>query len=58
MKKENRAILEMLAAANSSEDIENVCAAIDRAFQSEKITWKDHELFYSLVRKISDLMGI
>lgn len=56
MKKETRKILEALTAANTQDDINSVCAAIDRAFQSEKISWQDNELLYGLVRKISGLI--
>ena len=45
-------IVKMIAEANTREEIDAACAAIDKAFQAEKITWTDHEILYALIKKI------
>lgn len=45
-------IIQMLIEAETGEDINKVCSAIDQAFQNGKISWKDNEQLYDLVAKI------
>lgn len=45
-------IVAAIAAIDTQEDFDITCGMIDNAFQQEKITWKDHELLYSLISKI------
>lgn len=47
----------MIASIETREDFNKASGEIDRAFQSEKITWKDNETLYKLMQKISDLMN-
>lgn len=53
MKKVVREIIEAMVIAKTQEDINKVCAMIDRAYQSEKITFADNELLYKMIAKIS-----
>ena len=32
--------------------IDEVCGMIDRAYQSDKFSWKDHETLYALIGRI------
>ena len=45
-------IIQMLIEARTHEDINKITAEIDRAFQHDKLTWKDNEQLYDLVAKI------
>ena len=45
-------IVQMLIWAETSEEISEVCRTIDKAFENEKISWKDNEQLYDLVAKI------
>ena len=48
-----RAIVAAIAAINTREDVDNVLGMIDTAFQREEIRWKDHEVLFEVVGKIS-----
>ena len=37
----------------NKEDYNILCGDIDRSFEEEQITWKDHELLRSIAEKIS-----
>lgn len=45
-------IVAAIAAIKTQEDFDIACGMINTAFQQEKISWKDHELLYSLISKI------
>ena len=48
-----------LVAAKTEDEVLNVFYnenGIDRAFQQDKITWKDHQALLDLVNKLCDLM--
>lgn len=42
-------LIQMLAEAKTRDDINKVCGAVDRAYQSDKITFKDNEQLYALI---------
>ncbi len=46
-------IVNTLAAVATKEDVYNAMGDIDRAFQAEKITWKDHENLYAIAEGLS-----
>lgn len=46
-------IVGCIAAITTQEDVNTVCGMIDTAFQREKISWKDHEVLFAIVGKIS-----
>lgn len=46
-------IVAAIAEINTREDVDNVLGMIDTAFQHEKISWKDHEVLFGIVGKIS-----
>lgn len=46
-------LVKMIAEINGTEDFDKACGEIDRAFQSEKITWADHEVLYTLMGKLN-----
>ena len=45
--------IERIAAAETIEEMERVFLEADRAYQQEKITWKEHQL----IRKLLDTIG-
>ena len=45
-------IVAAIAAIKTQEDFDIACGMINTAFQQEKISWKDHELLYSLISKM------
>lgn len=48
-----------LVAAKSEDEVTHIFYkedGIDRAFQKEKITWKEHQLLLALVDKLSALL--
>lgn len=47
-------LVELIASIETMEEYNETCGMIDDSFQHEKITWKDHELLYTLVSKIGD----
>lgn len=42
----------MLIACNTTEEVNRVCGEIDRAYQQEKISYKDNEMLFDLAVKI------
>lgn len=48
-----KAIVAAVAAISTREDVDNVLGKIDTAFQREEISWKDHEVLFEIVGKIS-----
>ncbi len=46
-------IVAALIDASTEKDISEVGGMIDRAFEAEKISWKDHEQLYALLSKIA-----
>lgn len=48
----------LITDIKTSEDFNKISGEIDRAFQAEKITWKDNETLHKLLQKISDLMNL
>lgn len=49
-----KTLLQKIIEANSPEDVSRVCGEIDNAYQREKISYKDHEMLYNLIRKYVD----
>lgn len=49
-------LVQMLIDANTGQEINRAGSEIDKAFEKEKITWKDHEQLYSLLSKISSFI--
>lgn len=47
-------IIGKFALVQTEEDLNEVCGDIDRAFQSEKITWQDNEQLYKLAQLFQD----
>ena len=45
-------IVGCIAAITTKEDYNTVCGMIDFSFQKEKISWKDHEVLYAVMRHI------
>ncbi len=45
-------LVQMIIEAETPDDINEVCGKIGKAFESEKISWKDHEQLFDLVAKI------
>lgn len=43
----------MIATIETQEDFNIVWGAIDTAYQHEKISWKDHQLLFNLIEKIT-----
>ncbi|MBR4590053.1 MAG: hypothetical protein IKO36_05240 [Bacteroidaceae bacterium] len=56
MKKETRRLLELIASIETETKLNRICAEVDRAYQQEKISYKDNELLYKLINKINRLM--
>lgn len=58
MKKEMRQILEAMANIKdkdvSGEEVNGIGAMISKAFDNEKISWKDYELLYKLIDVITE----
>ena len=46
-------IVGCIAAITTKEDYNKVCGMIDFSFQKEKISWKDHEVLYAVMRLIN-----
>lgn len=46
-------LVAQIADIITQDDFDAACGAIDRAFQSEKITWKDYELLYRLLAQVN-----
>ena len=46
-------IVAAIAAIKTQDDFDTACGMIEIAFQQEKISWKDRELLFYLVGKIS-----
>ena len=46
-------LVEMIAAAETVEDLNECCGAVDRSYQSEKISFKVNELLYKLSNKLA-----
>lgn len=48
-------IVAAVISAKTDEDVAVVGGMIDRAFETEKITWKDHEQLWALLSKVTAL---
>lgn len=46
-------IVALIIAAESVADLDAICFEIDKAFNANKITWKEDELLYDLICKVS-----
>ncbi len=51
--KKYKEIVQMIIECNNKEDYNRVYCAIDRAFEEEKITNKDHEQLLDLFAKVT-----
>lgn len=38
-----------VAKAKTAEDLDNICCDVMRSFNTQKISWKDHEIIYALI---------
>lgn len=38
-----------VANAKTAEDLDNICCDVKRSFETQKISWKDHEIIYALI---------
>lgn len=47
-------IIGKFISVQTEDDLNKVCTDIDRAFQSEKLTWKDNEQLYKLAQLFQD----
>lgn len=56
MKKATRRLLELIASIETEKELNRICTEVDRAYQQEKISYKDNELLYKLINKIIRLM--
>ena len=45
-------IVASIAAITVQEDVNAVFGMIETAFQQDKISWKEHEVLYTIVEKI------
>lgn len=50
-------LIQMLIEAKTRDDINKVCGAVDRAYQSDKITFKDNEQMYALISMKCSMIG-
>lgn len=46
MIKNFKRLVAAISEINSEESLNYVCGEIDRSFDREKITWKEHEMLY------------
>lgn len=46
-------LVDTIASISSKEDFDAACGEIDSSFQHDKINWKDHELLYKLISRVS-----
>lgn len=46
-------IVELIVNIETQEDFDIVCGMIDTEFNKEKLTWKEHELLYSLMNMVT-----
>ena len=44
-------LLQKIIEINTTADLNNVCSEIDMAYQKQKISFKDHEMLFNLIRK-------
>lgn len=47
-----KALMARVLEAKTEDEVNAVCADIDRAYQSEKIKWDENELLYRLVNRL------
>ena len=50
-KKMFKTLLQKIIEINTTADLNNVCSEIDMAYQKQKISFKDHEMLFNLIRK-------
>lgn len=46
-------IIAEIIKAETIDDLDKIEASIDRAFEAEKITYKDHEQLFDMIAKVS-----
>lgn len=51
-------LVALILEIETPDDLNHACGEINRAFQDEKISFKDNELLYKLIQKISNLMNL
>lgn len=48
-------LVALILEVETPDDLNHACGEIDRAYQAEKISYKDNKLLYKMIQKISDL---
>lgn len=48
-------LVQAISEIKSYEDCNKVARQIDRSFEIEKTTWKDHEMLWSILSKYYDI---
>ena len=51
-------LVQAIISIANEQDFNEVCGKINRAFESEKISWKDHEQLFELVSVVGHGKGI
>lgn len=46
-------LIAMIATIETKDDFDTVCGRISDAYQNEKISYKDYELCFDLIKKIA-----